>query len=176
MKIVLFTSIFSFALVSFIFGSSNERKEMVGKKAPNFTLLDDQGKERTLQEFAGKKIVLYFYPKDDTPGCTKEACSFRDNISLYSNNDIIVLGISYDSPESHKKFKEKYNLPFILLSDSEKKVAELYHANHGISGKFVANRVTYLIDEEGIIVDYFENVDVSTHALDVLKKFGIKSE
>ncbi len=148
----------------------------IGDPAPAFQLRDDEGKWRSLEEFRGKKVVLYFYPKNDTPGCTKEACNFRDNYELYRKHDIEVIGISYDSPESHRRFKEKYQLPFILLSDSHKQVAKAYGAYGGVMKFFMPRRMTFLIDEEGNIVHVFEKVDVSTHALEVLKAFGINPE
>ena len=102
----------------------------VGKKAPVISLPDSENKKRSLKEFLGKKVVLYFYPKDNTPGCTTESCDFRDAFPKFQKNDVIVIGISPDSVESHRKFKEKFSLPFILLSDEEKKVLEkLYRTN-----------------------------------------------
>jgi len=148
----------------------------VGDPAPDFELKDDTGTLRSLKEFRGKKVVVYFYPKDDTPGCTKEACNFRDNYDLYEENHIVVIGINYDSPESHRKFKEKYNLPFILLTDADKQVAKAYGAYGGVMKFFVPRRMTFLIDEQGKIVHIFEKVDVTNHARDVLKAFGIQIE
>ena len=116
-------------------------------------------------------MVIYFYPKDDTPGCTKEACGFRDNYGLFEKNGIVVLGISYDSPESHQKFKEKYNLPFILLSDETKNVAKAYGAYEGITKFMWPKRITFLIDETGKILHVFEKVTVTEHAQDVLNAF-----
>jgi peroxiredoxin Q/BCP len=98
----------------------------VGQKAPDFTLPADNGEKISLKDFRGKKVVLYFYPKDDTPGCTKEACSFRDNINRILERGAVVIGVSADSVESHKKFKEKYNLNFHLLSDEKHKVLQKY--------------------------------------------------
>src|SRR3989344_7953311 len=98
----------------------------VGDAAPDFTLLDQDGKERRLSDYLGKSVLLYFYPKDDTPGCTTEACSFRDNLPRFEKSDIIVLGISKDSVKAHKKFSEKFGLPFTLLADTERKVIEIY--------------------------------------------------
>ena len=120
-----------FVLAAVVFSSNvfaeggNKFTIKVGDKAPDFQLIDDSGTERTLTEFKGKKVVVYFYPKNDTPGCTKQACSFRDNYGIYEEKGIIVIGISYDSPESHKKFKQKYNLPFILLSDKKRNCQRL---------------------------------------------------
>ncbi len=149
-----------------IMGAKIELK--IGDAAPNFKLVDQNEKEHNLSNYFGKKIVVYFYPKDDTPGCTKEACSIRDNFALFEENNIIVFGISYDSPSSHKKFSEKYNLPFILLSDSTKSVAKLYNSK----GLFMAKRNTFLIDEEGKIFKIYKNVDVSTHTESILNDFS----
>lgn len=138
-----------------------------GDLAPNFTLLDQNKVEHTLADYFGQKIVVYFYPKDDTPDCTKEACSIRDNFSLFEQNGIIVFGISYDSPKSHKKFAEKYNLPFTLLSDKDKKVAKLYDS----AGVLMAKRNTYLIDSDGKFFKIYKNVDVTTHTKNILDDF-----
>lgn len=143
----------------------------VGSIAPNFTLNDEQGNARTLEEFKGRRIVLYFYPMDDTPGCAKQACSIRDSYSLFEKNKIVVLGVSYGSVSSHKKFKVKYNLPFILLSDDKKMVAKMYEARS--LWMFVPQRKTYLIDEQGIIKDIMNNVDPATHTGLVLARFGV---
>lgn len=146
----------------------------VGSIAPDFRLQDEQGNWRTLSEFKGKKVVLYFYPKDDTPGCTKEACSFRDAASEYAEHGIIVVGINYDDVASHKAFKEKYHLAFILLSDATRAVAKAYRASSVLFGYFVPKRITYLINEDGTILAVLKQVDVATHADDILKVFGIK--
>ena len=143
----------------------------IGDDAPDFTLLDHNGEEQTLSDYFGKKLVVYFYPKDDTPGCKKEACSIRDNYNRFEENNIIVFGISYDSPSSHKKFAEKYNLPFILLSDSKKSVAKLYNSN----GFIMAKRNTFLIDKDGEIYKIYKiykNVDVTTHTENILIDFS----
>lgn len=144
----------------------------VGDPAPDFQVKDDTGKMRTLNEFRGKKLVLYFYPKDNTPGCTKEACSFRDGYNALQESGIVVLGVSFDSSESHQKFKDKYKLPFILLSDEKKEVAEAYGASGGLLGSFTAKRYTYLIDENGKIVHVFTKVDVKNHAEEVMQAFS----
>ena len=140
----------------------------IGDGAPDFTLFDHNGEEQTLSDYFGKKLVVYFYPKDDTPGCRKEACSIRDNFSLFEENDIIVFGISYDSPSSHKKFAEKYDLPFTLLSDNDKEVAKLYNSN----GLIMAKRNTFLIDKDGKILKIYKNVDVTTHTENILSDFS----
>lgn len=147
-----------------------------GSKAPDFTAKDQNGKTVKLSDFKGQKVVLYFYPKDDTPGCTKEACSFRDSYSLFEKKGIKVLGVSVDDEKSHQKFIEKYNLPFDLLADTEKKIVEKY----GVWGeksmygkKYMGTlRKTFLIDENGKIVKIFDKVNVSEHADEVLKAFG----
>ncbi len=145
----------------------------IGQQAPDFKLNDETGIARSLSEFKGKKIVIYFYPKDNTPGCTKEACGLRDAYQMYNSNNIVILGINYDSPESHKQFKEEHKLPFVLLSDSDREVARSYGAYQGIINMLFPQRMTFLIDEQGKVIHIFENVDISTHAQDILKAFGI---
>jgi len=157
--------------------SAGDGMLQTGQKAPEFSLKDSNGEMRTLDEFYGSPTVIYFYPKDDTPGCTKEACSFRDNYSLFESKGIQVVGISYDSPESHTEFKEKYNLPFTLLSDSEKTVAEKYGANRGLLDFVGAKRISYLLDKDGIIIKVYPNVTPADHAGDILEEFNeISSE
>jgi thioredoxin-dependent peroxiredoxin len=139
--------------------------------APDFTLPDETGTPRTLSSFRGKPVVLYFYPKDDTTGCTTEACSFRDDYSVYKEAGIVVLGVSPDSAASHTKFKNKYNLPFTLLADDGHKVCELY----GAWGpkKFMGReyegvlRTTYLIGPDGMIIKVFANVKPEGHSSQV---------
>lgn len=152
-------------------GSKKDRMKQelqVGDMAPDFSLPDDTGDIRSLSEMAGKNFVLYFYPKDQTPGCTAQACSVRDNSAELENAGIQVFGVSYDSPESHRKFKEKYKLNFPLLSDSTKEVSELY----GVSGWFAPSRVTFLIDKEGRILKILKNVDVKNHAQEIIAAFA----
>jgi len=140
----------------------------VGDVAPDFSLPDQDNKIHSLNEFKGRYIVLYFYPKDDTPGCTKEACLLRDDFSEFEKQNIVVLGINYDSPSSHKNFKEKYHLPFILLSDSKKAVAKKYGAKNWWFIP-VPYRMTFIINPEGKICSILHNIDISTHAATVLK-------
>lgn len=144
-----------------------------GSKAPAFTLPNQDGKKISLKDFLGKKVVLYFYPKDMTSGCTKEACDFRDHIKLFHNKDVIVLGVSPDSVQSHKKFQEKYNLPFDLLSDETKKVLEKYGVwkEKSMYGKkyFGVERTTFIIDEKGKIKKIFPRVKVDGHIKEVLE-------
>lgn len=148
-----------------------------GIPAPDFELLDDTNVSRKLSDFRGKKVVLYFYPADDTPGCTKEACNFRDDYSAYENANIQILGVSPDTVKSHVKFKQKFQLPFPLLADEGHKVCDLY----GVWGpkKFMGKeyegvlRTTFLIDENGKIVKVFEKVRPAEHSAEVLSAFGV---
>ncbi|HQV65114.1 MAG TPA: peroxiredoxin [Candidatus Paceibacterota bacterium] len=135
-----------------------------GAVAPEFTLQDHTGTMRSLSEFKGSYVVLYFYPKDDTPGCTKEACMIRDVYNDFETEGIVVLGVSKDSPESHVKFREKYQLPFILLSDMDKSVIGAY----GADGILFNKRITYVIDPNGIIAKIYPNVDPAGHAMELL--------
>jgi peroxiredoxin Q/BCP len=143
----------------------------IGDPAPGFSLPDETGKLRQLSEFKGKKIALYFYPKDNTRGCTSQACSFRDGYQQLQDAGIVVLGVSYDSPESHRQFKEKHHLPFTLLSDQDKQVAKAYGAYGGLLWFLTPRRYTYLIDEQGILVYIFKEVDVNRQAEEVLEIF-----
>lgn len=136
-----------------------------GDMFPDFKLKADDGKEVSLSNLKGKKSVVYFYPKDDTPGCTKEACSFRDSINSFESQGIPVFGISVDSIESHKKFKNKYSIPFTLLSDSDKKVI----VKLGIKSILgVASRVTFILDENGKILKIYPKVSPDKHAEEIL--------
>lgn len=140
--------------------------------APDFSLTDENGNVRSLAEFRGKPVVLYFYPKDDTPGCTVEACNFRDDYSTYEQAGVTILGISPDTAKSHTKFKNKFNLPFTLLADEDHKVADAY----GVWGpkKFMGReyegilRTTFLIGPQGNILKVFENVKPDGHSGEVL--------
>lgn len=144
----------------------------INQPAPDFKLLDDAGVERSLSDYRGKSVVLYFYPKDDTPGCTTEACHFRDDYSAYESVGVVILGVSPDSVKSHAKFKAKYSLPFTILADEDHAVCELY----GVWGrkKFMGReydgvfRTTFLINEEGRIQKVFENVKPAEHSDDLL--------
>jgi peroxiredoxin Q/BCP len=143
-----------------------------GIPAPEFSLADETGTTRSLSEFLGRPLILYFYPKDDTPGCTTEACNFRDDYSQYTQAGVTILGISPDTPQSHAKFKAKYGLPFPLLADAEHKVCELYgvwgtKVNYGRQYQGVL-RTTFLIDEKGKIVRVFEKVKPAGHSEQVL--------
>ncbi|MBM4171477.1 MAG: thioredoxin-dependent thiol peroxidase [Ignavibacteria bacterium] len=145
----------------------------VGKKAPSFSLFDSSGVKVSLNDFIGRKVILYFYPKDITPGCTKEACDFRDFFPDFSKLQAVIIGINPDSIESHKKFIEKFNLPFFLLSDSNKVVANKY--NVWKEKKFLGKtfmgveRSTFLIDENGRLLKIFRKVKVAGHVDEILK-------
>jgi peroxiredoxin Q/BCP len=144
----------------------------VGTQAPEFTAIDQDGKTHRLSDFKGKKVVLYFYPKDNTSGCTKEACAFRDHFARFRQLNVAILGVSIDSEKSHKSFVQKYDLPFTLLSDPEKRLVEAYGAwgEKSMYGRkyMGTNRVTYLIDEEGKISSVFPRVRPDTHADEIL--------
>lgn len=146
----------------------------VGDTAPEFTLPTASGKGISLRDFRGKKVVLYFYPKDNTPGCTKEACDFRDNLARVKNKGAIVLGISADSVKSHQKFVERFDLSFPLLSDEDKKVVKAYGVwkqKMFMGKKFMGiERTTFIIDEEGAIAHIFPKVKVLGHVDEVLKQ------
>ena len=144
-----------------------------GTKAPDFTLFDKDGNEVSLSDFFGKKIVLYFYPKDNTPGCTRQACAFAESFEKFKELDTAVIGISKDSVSSHVKFAEKYSLPFVLLSDPEHKVIEAFGAwqekkNYGKT-YFGTVRSTFIIDENGIIEKVMPKVKPDTNAAEILE-------
>jgi peroxiredoxin Q/BCP len=146
-----------------------------GSSAPDFTAKNTDGETVRLKDLRGRKVVLYFYPKDDTPGCTKEACSFRDSFRNFTKRGIEVLGVSTDSEASHKKFTAKYKLPFTLLADTDHSISDAY----GVYGekKFMGRtymgvkRMTFLIDEKGKIKKIFEKVHPEEHAQEVLEAF-----
>lgn len=146
----------------------------IGDKAPEFKLNADDGKTYSLKDFKGKKIVLYFYPKDMTSGCTAEACDFRDNIKLFQRKNSVVIGVSKDNVESHKKFRTKYDLPFILLSDENTEMLKSYDVwkEKSMYGrKYMGiERTTYVIDEKGFIKEIFNKVKVKGHIEEILKK------
>lgn len=145
-----------------------------GDKAPDFSLINDEGKKVSLKDLKGKKVILYFYPKDDTSGCTKEACSFRDNIKIINKKNAIVIGVSKDDTKSHQKFKKKYDLPFTLLSDENLDMLKKYDVwkEKSMYGRKYMGivRTTYIIDEKGKIQDIFDNVKVDGHTEEVLDK------
>jgi len=139
-----------------------------GQAAPDFKLQDQNGDWHTLEDYRGQWIALYFYPKDDTPGCTKEACAFRDNIFAFDEIGAVVLGISLDDVESHKEFAEKYSLPFSLLADTEKQAANDYGVYTKMVGFEMAKRQSFIIDPDGNIAKHYEKVSPETHSEEVL--------
>ena len=147
-----------------------------GDAAPDFEARDAEGNAVRLSDLRGRKVVLYFYPKDDTPGCTKEACSFRDAHDVYGEKGIKVLGVSTDDERSHRKFAEKYSLPFTLIADTDHEVAELfgvYGEKQFMGRKYMGvARKTFLIGEDGRVVKVFDKVKVDEHADEVLRAFG----
>jgi peroxiredoxin Q/BCP len=152
-------------------------KLKINQQAPDFKLKDQNGKIHKLSNYQGKWVLLYFYPKDDTPGCTKEACAIRDNFPNFKKLSVVVLGVSVDSVESHKKFSQKYNLPFTLLSDERKEIVKKY----GVWGKkkFMGKeyegtlRTSFLISPQGKIAKIYENVKPEIHAEEVLNNLNL---
>ena len=144
----------------------------IGAKAPVFSAPDQSGKTVSLSDFAGKKVVLYFYPKDDTPGCTVEACSFRDDHSAFKKKGAVIIGVSPDSEKSHTKFIEKFLLPFTLLADTDHKIAEAYGVwvEKSMYGKkyMGVERSTFVIDEQGKLNAIYRKVKPAEHTADVL--------
>ena len=146
----------------------------IGKKAPDFTLLNQDNESMSLSDFKGKKIILYFYPRDNTPGCTKQACGFGELYPSFVERGVQIIGISKDSVASHKRFKDKYQLPFILLSDPELEAIKAYDVwkEKNMYGKKVMGvvRTTYLIDENGMIIKAFEKVKAADNPRNMLKE------
>ena len=144
----------------------------VGTPAPEFTTTDQDGKTRALSDYTGKKVILYFYPKDNTPGCTKEACGFRDHFNEFRRLGVEILGVSIDAEKAHRSFAQKYALPFTLLADTDKRLVEMYGVwgEKKLYGKTYlgTNRVTYLIDEAGIIIAVFPTVKPDKHPEEIL--------
>ena len=144
-----------------------------GMKAPNFTLKNQNGEDVSLSDFLGKKVVVYFYPKDNTPGCTRQACAFKSAYDGFKTKDIVVIGISRDSVQSHVKFAEKYGLPFILLSDPERKAIDAYgvYQEKKLYGKVTMGvvRTTFIIDEAGCVSRVMEKVKPDTNAAEILE-------
>jgi len=142
----------------------------VGDSAPTFKLQDQNGDWHTLGDYKGKYVVLFFYPKDGTPGCTTEACNFRDNIFAFDDLNTQILGISLDDVDSHKEFSEKYSLPYPILADIEKESA----VDYGVLGKFmmmtITKRESFIIDPDGLIVKHYKNVDPEKHTDEVIEE------
>ena len=149
-----------------------------GEPAPEFTLADEEGRMHSLSDYSGKPVVLYFYPKDDTPGCTKEACGFRDDYSAYEEAGVVILGVSPDTSKSHAKFKTKYELPFTLLADPDHDVLKLYGV-WGLKKSFGREyegvfRTTFLIGGDGNILKVFKKVKPAVHSAEILSALDDK--
>ncbi|HXC18032.1 MAG TPA: peroxiredoxin [Holophagaceae bacterium] len=154
------------SIFSLLAGSSHAAMPTAGQAAPAFASVDQDGKAITLAAFKGHPVVLYFYPKDDTPGCTKEACSFRDGYAAIQATGAVILGVSADDAKSHKAFAEKYHLPFQLVADADKKIIDAYGVRMPVLG--MAKRTTFIIDKDGVIRKVFEGVSPATHEPEVL--------
>jgi peroxiredoxin Q/BCP len=141
---------------------------VAGDRAPDFDLTDQDGELRSLEDYRGEWVTLYFYPKDDTPGCTTQACEFRDDVFKYRQMDCQIIGVSFDDRDSHQDFAEKYSLPFPLLADTRGTTADAYGVRTRMRGTSVAKRQTFLIDPHGRIAKHYANVDPATHSAEVL--------
>ena len=167
-------SIFLFCIAIFVYGVVlSQTKLNVGDKAPDFTARDQDGRTVSLSDYKGKKVILYFYPKDNTPGCTAQACNLRDNQDALSKEGYEVIGVSTDDETSHKDFREKYSLPFPLLADTDKSINEKYGVwvEKERDGKKVwgTARTTFVIDENGIVTKIIDKVETKDHASQILK-------
>ncbi|MGI9262652.1 MAG: peroxiredoxin [Woeseiaceae bacterium] len=154
-----------------LIGSTLSLAEQVsaGEAAPDFELVDQNGTMHSIEDYRGKWVALYFYPKDNTPGCTTEACEFRDNIFAFKSANCEIIGVSLDDAESHKGFAEKHGLPFPLLADTEGTTADAYGVKSRIFGMTLAKRQTFLIDPDGNIAKHYEKVDPDSHSAEVLE-------
>ena len=174
MKIILLLAVGFLLMILALKSNAASKLPKVGDIAPTFSLADQTGKIRKLEDYSGKWVVLYFYPKDDTPGCTKEACSFRDDLKQLEKLGAQIIGVSVDDSDSHAKFASKYHLPFPLLADQDAKVAESYGAVNNLLIIKIAKRYTFLIDPSGKIAEIYLDVNTSRHSqeiIDDLKKF-----
>jgi peroxiredoxin Q/BCP len=156
------------AMLMFSSASSVADNLVTGQPAPDFELPDQTGQLHSIEDYRGQWVALYFYPKDDTPGCTTEACEFRDNIFAFRDLSCQILGVSLDDEASHREFAEKYGLPFPLLADTEGMAADAYGVKAKMYGMTLAKRQTFLIDPEGRIAKHYENVDPETHSTELL--------
>ncbi len=163
-----FISIMSATALLLVGAASLAEQVQTGDPAPDFELKDQSGQLHSIEDYRGKWVVLYFYPKDDTPGCTTEACEFRDNIFAFKNLDCQILGVSLDDEESHREFSEKYGLPFPLLADTTGATADAYGVKSKFMGMSVAKRQTFLIDPDGNIAKHYAKVDPDSHSQELL--------
>ena len=162
------SSIFAGLLLILCGAAALAEPPAVGDPAPDFELKDQDGEIRSIEDYRGKWVALYFYPKDGTPGCTTEACEFRDNIFAFRAKDCQILGVSLDDEESHKAFSEKHGLPFPLLADTEGTTADAYGVKSRMLGFAVAKRQTFLIDPDGNVARHYDDVDPDTHSQEIL--------
>lgn len=169
MKILLFIALILATFLAYRQLNAGGKTPKIGEPAPQFRLADPQLKVHTLADYAGKWLVLYFYPKDDTPGCTKEACHFRDDFVQLEKLGATVVGISVDDTGSHAKFAEKYRLPFTLLSDTDGKVAQSYGALNNLGVLKIAKRYTFLIDPQGNLAKVYLSVEASKHSQEIIE-------
>jgi peroxiredoxin Q/BCP len=167
MKMLVSSLLAAFLLV-LVGGAAFAEQPGVGDPAPDFELKDQDGEIHSIEDYRGKWVALYFYPKDGTPGCTTEACEFRDNIFAFRSKECQILGVSMDDEESHKEFSEKHGLPFPLLADTEGTTADAYGVKSRMLGFKVAKRQTFLIDPDGNVARHYENVDPDTHSQEIL--------
>ena len=166
-KVAFYIAVIMIAFSGFKLSMANTTPT-VGEKSPNFNLPDAKGNFHNLAQYKGKWVVLYFYPKDDTPGCTKQACTFRDDLHQLESLGAIVVGVSVDNGKSHAEFAKKYNLPFALLSDEKGTVAKQYGALTNLGFFKIAKRYTFLIDPNGILQKSYLNVDTSRHSQQII--------
>ncbi|HSC25372.1 MAG TPA: peroxiredoxin [Candidatus Babeliales bacterium] len=169
MKILLLLILVFFISLQCIYSTTSLK---IGDKAPDFALIDQQGETIKLTDFKGKRVALYFYPKDDTPGCRQQACSIRDGFELLKKNGIVVLGLSKGSMVSKQKFIEKQHLPFPLLIATNNTL-KAYGVNTGLFQLYLPKRWTFLIDENGIIIAIIKDVDTKNHAQQILNGFNV---
>ena len=163
-----FSSLAAALWLTLLAAAASAEQPTVGEAAPDFELKDQDGEIHAIEDYRGKWVALYFYPKDGTPGCTTEACEFRDNIFAFRDKDCQILGVSLDDEESHKEFSEKHGLPFPLLADTDGATAEAYGVKSRMLGFTVAKRQTFLIDPDGNVARHYENVDPDTHSQEIL--------
>ena len=169
MNLTAATRLFPATLALFCLMSTDASGEIVvGQPAPEFELSDQDGQLHSLEDYRDRWVVLYFYPKDETPGCTTEACEFRDNIFSYREMNVQILGVSFDDIESHKKFAENHDLPFPLLADPEGTAAEAYGVKTKFAGMTLAKRQTFIIDPDGNLAKHYEKVNPATHSEEIL--------
>jgi len=168
LKLIFYSAVMLLAFFGYRSYASADNGLKIGDEAPSFTLNDAKGQTHYLSDYAGKYLVLYFYPKDDTPGCTKEACHFRDDMAQLETLGAKVVGVSVDNSSSHDDFAKKYHLPFPLLSDSNGHIAASYHALTNFYVLKIAKRHTFLISPAGKIAKIYRNVDASNHSKQII--------